>query len=270
MKKKTIIIAAILPTTYAVSLSNFQRLPSRDITKNCEDVYNSDIPFCSQSDFTNSCSGRCITGLYAIAEEVSSACADISVTANSLLGMVLSGEMVNTLCPQPKLKLSKTSSIIAGSINTDSTTGTEEPGFDITSTQDSYPTTTRNHDPTTLRLTILTSQTPVSGPKLTTIYLTPAPYITSSISEPMIITTPKATMTLPNEGRHTLTDLSSSRTSSKTQPDKTNSNTDSSNDESGGGSPFDNQNFQSSATSSDKTSFCAMAIALIWACLLQR
>lgn len=269
MKKKTIIIAALLPTTYAVSLSDFQRLSSQDITKNCEDVYNSDIPFCSQSDFTDSCSGRCITGLYAIAEEVSSACADISIAANTILGMVFRGEMVNILCPQPKLKLS---TMISDSISIDPITGTGKPGFDITSTQDFHPTSTRNHDPTTLHLTILTSQTPVSGPKLTTLHLTPAPapYLTSSISRPMIITTSKATMTSPNEVTKTLSDLTSFQTSSKTQPNDIDSDTDSINDESGGGSPFDNQNFKSSATIPDKTSFCAMAIALIWACLLQR
>ncbi|RKF57066.1 hypothetical protein OnM2_077004 [Erysiphe neolycopersici] len=269
MKKNTIFIAALLPTTYAVSLSNFQRLSSQDMTKNCEDVYNSDIPFCSQSDFTESCSGRCITGLYAIAEEVSSSCADIPVTANTLLGMVLSGEMVNVLCPQPKLKMS---TVIPDSISTDPTISTEEPILDNTSTQDFYPTSTTQHDPTTLHLSILTSQTPVSGPRLTTLHLTPAPHITSSILRPTIITTSKATMTLANEGGHTLTNLSSFRPSTKTQSSDTDSDTgtDSPIDESGGGSPFDNQNFKSSATSSDKTSFCAMAIALIWACLLQR
>lgn len=259
MKIKTILILVSLPITYAVSLSNFQRLPSSNIRKNCQDAYNSEIPFCLPTDFTEFCSSRCITGLYAIAEDVSNKCADSTVSANTLLGMVLSGAMVNILCPQPKLRLSKTSTMVP-----DLTSSTEKYGTETESLQYPIPTSTQDFDTTTSSLLTLTSQTLISGPKLTTLHLTLGPDNTSPTSISMVITTPQVYMTSQSEGANTITKTSSFQTSSSSK------SVDSDTDSSGGGSPFDIQNFGSSVTSPDKTSFCAMVIALIWACLLQR
>ncbi|KAI9746894.1 MAG: hypothetical protein M4579_007565, partial [Chaenotheca gracillima] len=93
----------ILPlTTTAISLSSFQPISSTN--PSCLKAYNAQIPTCVASDFTNGapCTQKCITSLLKVQNIVEDACKGIAGPKDSLLGTVLTGKMVVTLCPNYK------------------------------------------------------------------------------------------------------------------------------------------------------------------------
>ncbi|TQS36544.1 hypothetical protein Golomagni_03001 [Golovinomyces magnicellulatus] len=245
MRKKPFLAALLFPTTYAVSLSNFERI-SPSVPTRCQEEYNNEIPFCLRTDFTNICSPHCITGLYAKAEDVSSACENFPATGNSLLGVVLSGGMVHALCPQPKSKMSKISSTAT-------------------------PTTSKlNADPTTLFLTTINTPTRTFGPEITMSHPTTLSGFVIKTSSITVTSVTGASTTSTNRDTPALTISSISKSSQNQSPSPSPDKSDedprpkSSSDKSGGGSPFDDENYESNATHSEKSSFCAMVIFLIW------
>ncbi|KAI1769245.1 hypothetical protein GGR53DRAFT_231795 [Hypoxylon sp. FL1150] len=92
---------ALASTSSALNLSQFQVITSNQIPKACIRAYQSDIDSCTKSDFTNGrqCSASCVKGLEETAEKIDEACGDLNVTSGSLLGIVLAGGLVDTLCP---------------------------------------------------------------------------------------------------------------------------------------------------------------------------
>ncbi|KAI1772430.1 hypothetical protein F4818DRAFT_172072 [Hypoxylon cercidicola] len=94
-------LLAMASTSSALSLSNFQVITSNQIPKRCIRAYQSDIEGCTRNDFTKGrqCSVSCVQGLEETADTVNEACGDLNVSQGSLLGIVLSGGLVDTLCP---------------------------------------------------------------------------------------------------------------------------------------------------------------------------
>ncbi|KAH8672688.1 hypothetical protein BGZ60DRAFT_283718 [Tricladium varicosporioides] len=98
MRRKNIAIILALPSVNAVSLANFQQITSLLIPLTCQTAYDNEIPSCTVSDFQNGCSSICVTGLKSQARSVTNACADVTVNANTLLGRVKAGGIVEALC----------------------------------------------------------------------------------------------------------------------------------------------------------------------------
>ncbi|KAH6680735.1 hypothetical protein B0J14DRAFT_272250 [Halenospora varia] len=98
MRRKNIAIILALPSANAVSLANFQQITSLLIPSTCQTAYDNEIPSCTVSDFQNGCSSICVSGLKSQARSVTNACADVTVNANTLLGRVKAGGIVEALC----------------------------------------------------------------------------------------------------------------------------------------------------------------------------
>ncbi|KAI4866893.1 hypothetical protein F4820DRAFT_234438 [Hypoxylon rubiginosum] len=94
-------LLAMASTSSALNLSQFQVITSNQIPKRCIRAYQSDIEGCTRNDFTNGkqCSVSCVQGLEETADKINEACGDLNVSSGSLLGIVLSGGLVDTLCP---------------------------------------------------------------------------------------------------------------------------------------------------------------------------
>ncbi|KAI2639594.1 hypothetical protein GGS26DRAFT_274472 [Hypomontagnella submonticulosa] len=94
-------LLAMASTTSALNLSQFQIITSNQIPKRCIRAYQSDIEGCTRNDFTNGrqCSASCVKGLQETEELINEACGDLNVNPKSLLGIVLSGGLVDVLCP---------------------------------------------------------------------------------------------------------------------------------------------------------------------------
>ncbi|KAI0104905.1 hypothetical protein F4776DRAFT_668754 [Hypoxylon sp. NC0597] len=92
---------AIASTTSALNLSQFQVITSNQIPKLCILAYQNEIEGCTRNDFTNGrqCSASCVKGLQQEQALIEAACGDLNVSPRSLLGIVLSGGLVDTLCP---------------------------------------------------------------------------------------------------------------------------------------------------------------------------
>ncbi|OTA60365.1 hypothetical protein K449DRAFT_383823 [Hypoxylon sp. EC38] len=94
-------LLAIASTTSALNLSQFQVITSNQIPKLCILAYQNEIEGCTRNDFTNGrqCSASCVEGLQQEQALIEAACGDLNVSPRSLLGIVLSGGLVDTLCP---------------------------------------------------------------------------------------------------------------------------------------------------------------------------
>ncbi|KAK3934933.1 hypothetical protein QBC46DRAFT_398670 [Diplogelasinospora grovesii] len=88
-------------TASALSLSNFQLITSSSVSISCILAYNTPIPGCSTTDFTqgNTCSSSCLSGLDKIQATLEAVCGSADVSPTSVLGQAISGNLVNLLCP---------------------------------------------------------------------------------------------------------------------------------------------------------------------------
>jgi len=84
----------------ALTLSNFQ-LITAGAPIPCILGYNSNIPDCSTTDFTqgNTCSAACLSGLAKVQKALLQICDQATAPDSSVLGQVLKGNLVNLLCP---------------------------------------------------------------------------------------------------------------------------------------------------------------------------
>ncbi|EPQ63017.1 Bgt-5373 [Blumeria graminis f. sp. tritici] len=98
MQQKSWLIGLTLPAAHALSLSDFQRNLPTVTSKACKTAYESQISACTQSDFIISCSTPCVSGLVSITKELMEACRGLKAEPNYLLGLVLGGRMVESLC----------------------------------------------------------------------------------------------------------------------------------------------------------------------------
>lgn len=85
----------------AINLSQFQAITPGQIPANCLEVYTSVINGCVQTDFTNtgSCSSKCMQGIQTKQSQIQVFCANLVVNPKSLLGLALSGDLLELLCP---------------------------------------------------------------------------------------------------------------------------------------------------------------------------
>ncbi|KAI1484514.1 hypothetical protein F5X96DRAFT_438645 [Biscogniauxia mediterranea] len=94
-------LVALASTASAISLESFQIITSNQIPSSCIRAYSTDIDNCARKDFTNGnqCSSGCVQGLQDTASRVIAACGTLNVDSKSLLGLTLSGDLIDTLCP---------------------------------------------------------------------------------------------------------------------------------------------------------------------------
>ncbi|KAI8958964.1 hypothetical protein F5Y11DRAFT_18975 [Daldinia sp. FL1419] len=95
------VLLAMVSTSSAVNLSQFQLIISNSIPKSCIRAYQTEIEGCKVKDFTGrrQCSAKCVKGVEQVQGSIQDACGDLNVSHKSLLGIVLSGDLVDTLCP---------------------------------------------------------------------------------------------------------------------------------------------------------------------------
>ncbi|KAI1001227.1 hypothetical protein K3495_g6974 [Podosphaera aphanis] len=262
--RKILTATLVLQTAHALSLSSFQQLTVTTISTDCLNVYNSQISSCVEKDFTSTCSSSCIMGLDLITEKIYSACNSTCANPTSLLGIVLAGELIKSLCFPPNSNATLTpprssSALVRG--GTKSVTSCVAP-----------KTITKSVNPTTLSLTIQPfSSTVIPKPSRISVIFPSVVYPTAtslmststSIYPNTIFSTTRASQTSLALSSELKTSLSTS-TSTSVEP-----TTKPFSGGSGGGSPFDFQS-RSSTSRSEKSSICAMALALLWVCLLYR
>ena len=83
----------------SVNLSQFQQISG--FPSDCTEAYNTPIPGCTSNDFidNHACSQSCVSGLIALTRLINSACAGISTSPNTLIGLFFEGKGVQALCP---------------------------------------------------------------------------------------------------------------------------------------------------------------------------
>ncbi|KAI1805685.1 hypothetical protein F4811DRAFT_213504 [Daldinia bambusicola] len=94
-------LLAMVSTSSAVNLSQFQLIISNSIPKSCIRAYQTEIEGCKFKDFNSGkqCSERCVKGVQQEEDLIQEACGDLNISHRSLLGIALSGDLVDTLCP---------------------------------------------------------------------------------------------------------------------------------------------------------------------------
>ncbi|KAI5863172.1 hypothetical protein GGS23DRAFT_56504 [Durotheca rogersii] len=222
------LLLAVASTSSALNLSQFQIIVSDQIPKRCIRAYQSEIDGCAVKDFSNGnqCSSKCVKGLEETASLIDDACGDLRVTEQSLLGIVLSGRLVNTLCPG------------LDSVTTTSTARTSSTNGFITLVPPPAPTTTRDRTSTTDKATTTKSTSTATTTTASSSSLSAtrqsttesadrgSPVTSSRTSSPSIDTT-----SIQNAPQSTVTD----QPAQSPPPD----NTDQESEPFVGGSPFD-------------------------------
>ncbi|KAI1094659.1 hypothetical protein F5B19DRAFT_20174 [Rostrohypoxylon terebratum] len=239
------LLLAIASTSSALSLSSFQVITSNQIPKKCVKAYQTEIEGCTVNDFTDGrqCSSSCVKGLEQVQDVVDKACGDLNVSAKSLLGLVLSGDLVDTLCPGfDTTTLTKT-------VQPTSTKG----GF---STINPVPTTT-SIESTKASSTTTRKTTPTSDSSKTV-------QSTTSQETSAISTTPASSTTSTSSADSTPTQGTAQ--SAVTNVPQTTSSDDSGDDDptlggAGGGSPFDQP--VDSLGSALRPGFCTEALTVV-------
>jgi hypothetical protein len=91
----------LLPAlTAAVSLNDFESLPSSVTSPSCISAYKSNIENCQPSDFQNGsqCSPGCVIGVFVKATEITNSCANVVTGSTSLLAIAFHGQLAPQLC----------------------------------------------------------------------------------------------------------------------------------------------------------------------------
>ena len=94
------LVLLALPTiSHAISLSDFS--PRADnLPQSCEDVYEQQIPACTEDDFTSGqCSRACVSALYGLVQPVKQACGNKGVTGQNLIVAYLANAGPQQVCP---------------------------------------------------------------------------------------------------------------------------------------------------------------------------
>jgi hypothetical protein len=266
MRRKAILLT-ILPLADALSLANFQQITSIFIPITCQLAYDSQIPSCQVSDFNNGCSSLCQSGLISVANGVSEACSDVSVSSSTLLGIVMDGGIIQALCPIKSAKttatVAKSSSVIAqtpSSVAASVTIPTTSPGVVVAPT----PSTTSKSTPSaqSASTTTSTSATTTSSQTTeTTESAEGASAAASSTTETTQSTTEAKTTTSTGTKKD---DATSTKTTAAATTSKSGQDSETQDSGSGGGSPFD---ISSSGNRIKGGSMFAFVVAA-WGCIL--
>ena len=93
-------LLAVSAVAQSVTLSQFQQI--NGFPSGCTKAYNTPIPGCVPSDFqgSNVCSQACVSGLMALTSLINSACAGVSTSPSTLIGLFFEGKGVQALCPE--------------------------------------------------------------------------------------------------------------------------------------------------------------------------
>ncbi|KAH7037919.1 uncharacterized protein B0I36DRAFT_345968 [Microdochium trichocladiopsis] len=265
----TVQFLGLLSAAEAVTLSQFQAISPNQIPANCLSVYTATINGCIEADFTSNaaCSAKCLQGLKTKEAQVQVFCANLEVNPRSLIGITLSGGLLQLLCPgqQAAPSIPGFSTIPLPS----STKATTEP-----------PATTRSSsttDPKDPQQTTTTTSQPEQSPTLV-----PPPSSTSSTTA----TTRENTSGTPSLSTSTTTSVRPQSTTAGANPaptqvsppeDNSGGDDDDADDTSDvpqaieqNGSPFANINtfFSAGHITSVPPTWTAMALATLFAGVL--
>ncbi|KAI1500509.1 hypothetical protein F5X99DRAFT_237089 [Biscogniauxia marginata] len=222
---KLVQLLAMASTALTLSLENFQIITSNQIPSSCIRAYSTEIEDCSRSDFTNGnqCSSDCVQGLRETASRVGAACGALNVDSRSLLGLTLSGKLIDALCPGFE------ATTVTLTIRPSTTQGFTTP-IPVVSTTSSTTSTSE----------ISTLQTTTSIPQET-----PSPPVTSETTESPTQSTTESTTESTAESTTTAETTAETTAQPAETPSATQSTTPGSvpnqgiDPGSGGGSPFD-------------------------------
>lgn len=91
----------LVTTASALSLSNFQIVDPSSVPFNCLHAYDQPLQTCTSKDFRSgrACSSGCAAELASSQGRLQQACNGADVSADSLLGQALEGNLVPLLCP---------------------------------------------------------------------------------------------------------------------------------------------------------------------------
>ncbi|KAK0646537.1 hypothetical protein B0T16DRAFT_164371 [Cercophora newfieldiana] len=97
----SVAVAQTAQASSGLTLSNFQLITSTGVPLACILTYNTVLPSCQTTDFTqgNTCSTACVNGVRSVQRAVQTACDQVSAASNSLLGQALEGNLAEVLCP---------------------------------------------------------------------------------------------------------------------------------------------------------------------------
>ena len=166
-------------------MTNFQIITSSRATSRCMRAYSRPVTGCAVTDFVfgSQCSASCVRGLEAAAARIEEACADDrdAIDADSLLGMIVTGHLVEVLCPRNQQTTITTtvrpSTTLQPTPSAGQDTDVQDP---ITTTRDAPKSSTREASPTT---------EPTRGEQSTRITPTAPSTTTDSAAEPDDTTT---------------------------------------------------------------------------------
>ncbi|KAI1412862.1 hypothetical protein F5Y13DRAFT_38503 [Hypoxylon sp. FL1857] len=243
-------LLAMASTASALNLSQFQVITSNQIPKLCILAYQNEIKGCTKSDFTGGrqCSASCVKGLQQEQDLIEAACGDLNVSPRSLLGIVLSGGLVNTLCP---------------GYETTTVTKTVEPSTTIDgfSTVKSVPTTTSKTTKASSTTSTKAKTTPTSDSSTTeqstTNQATPAPSSTANGGD---TSTPSSADASPTQN--------TAQSSATSEPAQSSPPDDDTPTPFVGGSPFDPAPIESLGTVVHLGSCTETLMAVIFAAML--
>ena len=261
MRRKTVLLAA-LPFTHALSLGNFQDITSVLIPVNCLLTYDQQIPSCVVADFgEKGCSTGCQASLTSLASNVVKACSTVTVSSNTLLGIIKGGGILPALCTslqKPTTSKAKTSTAPAPVQQPSEvvTLPTTSPGVQV-------PTSSTKKTTPTAQTVVPTSKTETKSSSSNTV----EPATETSVeptAEPTAEPTPSTIALATDSNTAGIVTSTTQPSTSSTSASKSSSATSKSNTGgvSGGGSPFDIQASTTNGAQALGMSMLAIMVAL--------
>jgi hypothetical protein len=267
MRRKAILLATV-PLTSALSLANFQQITSIFIPITCQLTYDSQIPTCKVSDFENGCSSACRSALTSVASDVSDSCSDVSVSSNTLLGIVMNGGIIQALCPataKTTTTVAQSSSAIAETASAaDSVTiPTTSPGVQLSTTTST--TSKASKSTPSSQSAVTTHSTTAKTTRAKTTETTESTESTAAAASSTTVQATEASQSAEATSTSTKNNAATSKTTAAAaSTQKASQESDTQGVGSGGGSPFD---ISSSGTRINGGWMFAFVIAA-WACVL--
>ncbi|KAI0480822.1 hypothetical protein GGR56DRAFT_291695 [Xylariaceae sp. FL0804] len=219
-----------------LSLEHFQHIPDAQaklIPSLCLNAYDANIPGCSLSDFggNNLCSGDCVQGLENTQKLVIEACGTLNVNPQSLLGLILQGDLIDTVCSgiQPT---TVTLTVAASTTEPTATRQTE-------TSQTSTTTSTTEDTSTTSTSSTTTSSTTFTQVSLTTTQSIATSTLQETTSQSTTSTESSTTTSTTAESTADSSSSTSTSSASATQSQSGGGRADGQGRNTGGGSPFD-------------------------------
>ena len=221
----TLLLISSLRAISALTLSNFQQI--NGFSAACTNAYNTPLTDCINSDFTGrGCSTRCVGFLDSLTNTLEAECLGQSAYENTLIGLFLAGQGVQTLC-----------SNVGGSSSSSGGNGVQSAvgaaSASITSTSTSSSTSSSSIPSYTTSTS--TSSTPLAAASSSSTTIVPAAATSSTTTIVPTTVTPEPTSTSVAVVGTTVTPESPSYTSTSTSHTKSSTSTSSTSTSTGGG-----------------------------------